>query len=286
MPGMTLSPAPIALLTDFGTSDPYVGVMKGVMLGLCPAATFVDLTHAIAPQNVRQAAFALWTAYRYFPPDTVFLAVVDPGVGSTRRAIAVETARGRFVGPDNGLFGDVLAEVGSWRAVALDPARVALAGASFTFHGRDLFAPAAARLAAGAPLESLGTPLDTLVTLPPPAFASEPGALTGEVIYIDHFGNVVTSLGQFAWQSDGSLRLSPRLRPGADSLSVPANHLTITIGQQRYAAIVSTYAHSAPGDSLALINSAGMLEIAVNQGHAARQLGLAPGMPGRVRWTP
>ncbi len=285
MPGMSSSPAPIALLTDFGTSDPYVGVMKGVMLGLCPGATFVDLTHEIAPQNVRQAAFALWTAYRYFPPKAVFLVVVDPGVGSTRRAIAVEAAQGRFVGPDNGVFGDVLAEIGSWRAVALDPGKIAPAGASFTFHGRDLFAPAAARLAAGTALESLGAPLETLVAPPAPVFIIEPGALTGEVIYVDHFGNVVTSLGQFAWQEDGGLRLSPRLQPGVAPLPVPAHGLTITIGPHVYTRIAPTYACSAPGESLALINSAGMLEIAVNQGHAARQLELAPGIPVSVRWT-
>ena len=124
MPAMTSSipPTPIVLLTDFGTEDAYVGTMKGVMLRLYPMATFVDLTHAIAPQNVRQAAYVLWTAFRYFPPESVFLVVVDPGVGSTRHPIAIETAHGRYVGPDNGVFGDVLAEIGAYQAIAIDPA--------------------------------------------------------------------------------------------------------------------------------------------------------------------
>ena len=286
MPAMTASgsPAPIVLLTDFGTEDAYVGVMKGVMLRLCPAATFVDLTHAIAPQNVRQAAYVLWTAFRYFPPESVFLVVVDPGVGSSRQPIAIETAQGRYVGPDNGVFGDVLAEIGAYhRAIAIDPALAVPEGLSVTFHGRDLFAPTAARLARGDELNTLGAPLDTLVSLPPARFTIAADLLDGEVLTVDHFGNVVTSLGQFFWREDGSLLLRPRLKPDAPLIHANPARMTVLAGGHTLQPIRATYTGVQPGQPLALINSAGQLEIAINQGNAARQLGLKPGDPVSVR---
>jgi S-adenosylmethionine hydrolase len=285
MPGMTHShsSAPIVLLTDFGTQDAYVGVMKGVMLRLFPAATFVDLTHVIAPQNARQAAYVLWTAFRYFPAESVFLVVVDPGVGSARHPVAIETAQGRYVGPDNGVFGDVLAEIGAYQAVQIDPTLAVPEGLSLTFHGRDLFAPAAARLARGDSLNTLGSPLETLVSLPAPRFEIAPDLLDGEVLTIDHFGNVVTSLGRFAWQADGSLLLHPRLKPAAQPLRYDPARMRVYIGGHTLEPIRTTYAGVQPGQPLALINSAGQLEIAINQGSAAGQLGLAIGDPVSVR---
>jgi S-adenosyl-L-methionine hydrolase (adenosine-forming) len=285
MPGMTLSksPTPIVLLTDFGTEDAYVGVMKGVMLRLYPTATFVDLTHAIAPQNVRQAAYVLWTAFHYFPSDSVFLVVVDPGVGSSRQPIAIETAQGRYVGPDNGVFGDVLAEVGAHQAIAIDPGLAVPEGLSLTFHGRDLFAPTAARLARGDGLSALGKPLAELVHLPPPRLIVAPDLLDGEVLTVDHFGNVVTSLGRFAWQEDGSLLLRPRLQPNPTLTHYDPTRMIVQVGGHTFEPIRPTYTGVQPGQPLALINSAGQLEIAINQGHAARQLGLAIGDPVSVR---
>src|SRR5664279_4495717 len=155
----------IVLLTDFGTTDSYVGVMKGVMLGIAPDAQFVDLTHAIEPQNIRQAAFTLLNSYRFFPAGTIFLVVVDPGVGSERKPIAVcaggSFAEGyTFVAPDNGVLSYVLHELGDAQAVELDNPAYHLAGISYTFHGRDIFAPAVAHLAAGIALDQLGSPLD------------------------------------------------------------------------------------------------------------------------------
>jgi S-adenosylmethionine hydrolase len=262
----------IALLTDFGTSDPYVGVMKGVIASRCPAARVIDITHAVGPQNVRQAAYLLYTAYRYFPAHTVFLVVVDPGVGTARRPVAVQTGHGLYVGPDNGVLSLVLDTVGSWQAVTLRlPDRL-----SATFHGRDLFAPMAADLACGSALSAVGSPTADLVHITLPLDSSTPGLLKGEVIHVDHFGNVVTSLGPLEWQPGGrDLRLMTQ--PGQPEVVFAADSAGVVFGSRRMTGIQATYAAARPGDLLALINSDQQLEIAANQGHAASLTGLRIG---------
>ncbi len=278
------TPSPIVLLTDFGTQDAYVGMMKGVILRQCPAAPLIDLTHEIAPHNVPQAAFVLWTAYRYFPPESVFLVVVDPGVGSARHPLALETPQGRFVGPDNGVFSEVLREAETWRAVAIDPAAVAVPGSlSATFHGRDLFAPAAARLACGESLTALGQPVEKLVELPAPTLRLGDRAIEGEVIYVDHFGNVVTSIGRCDWLQEDVLRLQPRALPGATPLAFSAFQATVHVGRHVFSGIARTYTQVPVGQATPLINSAGLLEIAVNQGNAQQSLGLSIGARVVVR---
>lgn len=268
----------VALLTDFGQDDTYVGVMKGVMHGICPQARFIDLTHAVAPQNVRQAALALCDACAFFPQGTVFLVVVDPGVGGERRALAVQAGGWSFVAPDNGVLSYALLRLPEARSVELRPPPAA----SRTFHGRDVFAPAAARLAAGAPLGSLGAPVAGIAALPAPLLAITPGAVTGEVLHVDHFGNVITSVGRLDWQPAARLRLTPRF----------ADLPPVTISAQQAAVVGSgwsvrgvhlTYSAVPPGELLALVGSAGWLELAVNQGSAAARLGLAPG--DRVHFT-
>ncbi|NWG10082.1 MAG: SAM-dependent chlorinase/fluorinase, partial [Nitrososphaerales archaeon] len=241
-----------------------------------PATPLIDLTHAIAPQNVRQAAFVLWTAYRYFPADTVFLVVVDPGVGSARHPVAVDTAQGRFVGPDNGVFSEVLTELGAWRAVAIEPERLGLPEPSGTFHGRDVFAPAAARLACGDPIAALGSPVEKLVMLEPPRLVLTHHTIEGEVIYVDHFGNAVTSIGRCFWHQEGLIRLQPRLKPDAPSIVFPAAAV-VRAGSRTFQGIARTYTQVPPGQPTPLINSAAQLEIAVNQGNAQQTLGLAVG---------
>ncbi|MBN1966851.1 MAG: SAM-dependent chlorinase/fluorinase [Anaerolineae bacterium] len=275
----TQTPSPIILLTDFGTLDAYVGTMKGVILRTCwpDAPPLIDLTHEVAPQDVRGAAFVLWTAYRYFPPQSVFIVVVDPGVGSARRGMAVETPLGRFVAPDNGVLSEVLAEVGSWRAVALDPAIVGLPGGlSKTFHGRDLFAPAAARLACGASLDSLGPPLESPVRLEPPRLEIDQRTITGEIIHIDHFGNAVTSIALLTWRADGKLTLQPRYA-AADPFSFAPDAVTVQTAGQTFGRIAMTYSDVPPRAATPLIGSSGHLEIGVNQGGAASTLGLHRG---------
>jgi S-adenosylmethionine hydrolase len=185
----------ITLTTDFGTADAFVGAMKGVILGICPEADLVDICHDVPPQDVRAGALRLAAAARYFPAGAVHLVVVDPGVGSSRRPIAVENDTHRFVGPDNGLMALALDEAGGrWRGVELTERRFQLPVISQTFHGRDLFAPAAAHLAAGVPLSELGQPLDHIVelTIPEPRWAGN--CLRGEVIDVDRFGNLVTNV--------------------------------------------------------------------------------------------
>lgn len=241
------------LLTDFGHRDPYVGVMKGVMAQICPQLRVIDLTHEIPPQNLAAARFSLTNAYPYFPPQTIHVAVVDPGVGSNRRSMAVQLENGFLVGPDNGILGGVFSQYKILAAVELnnpDYWRTTLP--SHTFHGRDIFAPAAAYLANGIPLAELGTAIDpdTLVDLDLPACEANENGYLGLVQYCDGFGNLVTNIpGSYV--------------SGKEWHAVIAN---------RHLPSHQTYNDVAAGELLTLIGSHGWVEIAANQGSAAAQL--------------
>jgi S-adenosylmethionine hydrolase len=260
----------VALLTDFGTSDPYVGVMKGVILSTCPQAQCVDLTHSVAPQNVQQASYLLRTSYRAFPPHTVFLAVVDPGVGTHRRPLAIHTAHGYFVGPDNGLFSAVLAQTPILEAVVLTTP----SNASYTFHGRDVFAPAAAAISNGRPLSALGMPLTDDVQridwLHPRVTDS---AIRGEVIHIDHFGNVITSIGACHWSPSGALIITVGNHESL-TLTLDPSNCYVQLADHTVDQLLTTYGLAATGSPLALISSDGQLEIAVNGSSAARHFNI------------
>ncbi len=256
----------VTLTTDFGLDDSYVGVMKGVMLSICADLYFVDITHKIGPQDVPAAALLLPTYAPYFPPDTVHLVVVDPGVGSARRPVALSTPHGRYVGPDNGVFSLIwqqarahssAAEV---RAVVTDEPRFWRPQISATFHGRDIFAPIAAHLAAGVALEKLGSPLDApvMLALPEPAW-NNPAHLVGEIVLLDHFGNCISNITTDHLQQIG-----------------PLNDLCVSVVGQSLR-IAHTYADVSPGAALALIGSDGYLEVAVRDGSAAHSLGLTRG---------
>jgi len=188
--------AVIALLTDFGLSDGYVGVMKGVIAGIAPDAQVIDITHAVAPQQIASGAWQLATVYRYFPRGTVFTCVVDPGVGSTRGAIALQAGDWFFVGPDNGLFSYIYAEQAIHQAVMLANTRYRLSQVSTTFHGRDVFAPAAAYLAQGVALSEFGPASDpaSLVRLDVRQPVRENGMIAARIVHIDHYGNLVTNI--------------------------------------------------------------------------------------------
>lgn len=248
----------LTLLTDFGLSDTYVGVMKGAIAQIDPTLTVIDLTHQIPPQDVATARFHLMAAYPYFPAGTVHVAVVDPGVGGPRRAIALQLASGYLVGPDNGLFGGVLEIDPVLAAVELtNPAYWRTASPSATFHGRDVFAPVGAYLARGVALAELGRAIapDSLVRLDLPTWQQNGPSMTGHIQAFDHFGNAITTIPAAA--AAGSVW---ELRVGARP--IPAG---------------KTYADAAPGDLLALIGSHGYVEIACNQGSARQALGLAIG---------
>lgn len=238
----------ITLLTDFGTADGYVAEMTGVLLTLAPGAQIVDASHDIPPQDVELGRLALARYWRRFPAGTVHLAVIDPGVGSSRAAIAV-ASDGRFlVGPDNGLLSPALV-CGGARAVQLPVSETA----SRTFHGRDVFAPAAAALATGTPLADLGAPFDTpVVRRTPPAHQRPDGRIEGRVIAIDRFGNAITNLVA---------------RPG--QLDVAGRRLRV----------LRTYAAAVDDEPFALAGSGGLLEIAVRDGSAAARFDIARDTP-------
>ncbi|MGD2144529.1 MAG: SAM-dependent chlorinase/fluorinase [Anaerolineae bacterium] len=267
----------ITLTTDFGVADGYAATMKGVMLDINPRAQLIDITHEIPPQNVRQTAYILHTAYRFFPSRTVHLVVVDPGVGSPRRPIAVRTSRGAFVGPDNGVFSYVMADDVVEAVVQLADSRYRLPEVSRTFHGRDVFAPAAAHLAAGVPIDQLGPEVSDAVTLPLPILEVESDAISGEVLHADRFGNVITSIGRLLWKDDGLL-LVPAFREGvAERVRFDSRKALVTVAGQELRGLRRTYADVMPGDLLALVGSEGHAEIAVREGSAAERLGLQPG---------
>lgn len=243
----------IVLLTDFGEKDAYPGIMKGVIAGIAPAAKVVDLSHAIAPQDVQGARFVLWNSYRYFPTGTIFVSVIDPGVGSERSIIAVKTRQHIFLAPDNGLLDYVLAEVSIELILRVENPALCRPSISHTFHGRDIFAPTAAHLEAGYSFTQLGPTHDTFVLPPSPWLRPQGGNNEGQIVHVDHFGNLITNL---IW-------------PGEESGTVWVGKTQLRLGQ--------TYASVAPGEALALPGSHGRLEIAVRNGHAARQMGLGLG---------
>jgi S-adenosylmethionine hydrolase len=270
----------ITLLTDFGEADAFVGIMKGVMVGIAPQAQFVDLSHYIAPQDIKQAAYILTTATPFFPAGTVHLVVVDPGVGSARRPIAVETSSAFFVAPDNGVLTYVLAQEENYKAVELKNPRYRLPDSSSTFHGRDIFSPAAAHLAAGVPFDDLGSLVEDLVLLDLPRLNVGPAHIKAEVLNVDHFGNLRTSILVLNWVNDSTLEFHPLFstspEAGPTKLFVAAE-AQIKIGEHTIDGISSTFSDVQVGHPLAYVGSEGGLEIAINQGNAARTLKVRPG---------
>src|SRR6266705_3250588 len=223
----------IALLTDFGSRDHYAGTMKGVALGICPDATLVDITHDVPPHDVLAGALELAAAYRYFPAGTIFLVVVDPGVGSTRRGIAAESGDFKFVAPDNGVLTAVLDEHAPKKIVELSERRYARPTVSRTFEGRDRFAPAAGWLAKGGiQLAAFGRAITDyhMVDLPRPLLDED--VLRGVVVRVDHFGNVVTNLDR---------RSCERLTNGSSTVR-------LTVAGRSIGRIVSTFSEVAPGE--------------------------------------
>jgi S-adenosylmethionine hydrolase len=252
----------VTLLTDFGLSEPFVGVMKGAILKECPSARLIDLSHALPPQDVPAAAFWSAACARYFPEGSVALAVVDPGVGSARAAIVVEASERLFVGPDNGLFDLVRERLGPARVRRIDAEKLGIFPPSRTFHGRDLFAPVAGRLCAGTlAFDDVG-PLHEPVSSDPPLRMATPerraGArvrFEGRVITVDHFGNLICNI-----------------EPGSEL--GPAFHLEVGGARVRCGA---TYSDVAPGEALGYVGSFGQLEIGVRNGSARERLAATAG---------
>ena len=250
----------VALLSDFGTRDHYAGTMKAVVLSVCPDATLIDIGHEIPPHDVLGAALELAACYRFFPSGTVFLVVVDPGVGSSRRGLVAEAGDYRFVAPDNGVLTGVFRETPPKRVVELSERKFARATVSRTFEGRDRFAPAAGWLAKGTDLSSFGRAITDYQKLQIPEPRVDEGSVSGEVLRIDRFGNLISNI---------DLRTFERFaHAGPTAVSAGAHEVVRT---------VATYAEAPAGTLCALFGSTDHLEIAVNGGNAAEMLGVARG---------
>tara|TARA_B100000446_G_C10548668_1_gene339411 strand:+ start:3510 stop:4349 length:840 start_codon:yes stop_codon:yes gene_type:complete len=273
---------PIVLTTDFGLSDPYAGVMKGVVLSINPAAYLIDLTHQIQPQNIRQGSFVLAASHRFFPESSIHVAVVDPGVGTDRRAVLLVTPTARFLAPDNGLLSGVLGDYldthplnaervnlpSSLTAYHLTKSEYWLHPVLNTFHGRDIFAPVAGHLSLGVTPADLGRPIQDLTWLPTPKPTQDGTYLLGEVIYADHYGNLVTNItvGELAGATKILVEIKGRKIQGlSQTFQSPENNNDEGL--------------------LALGGSLGFLEIAVQNGSAALVLNAGPGERVRVSFT-
>ncbi len=250
----------ITLTTDFGQRDPWVAVMKGVLASLAPGATLLDLSHSIAPQGILEGAFFLASAIPHFPVGTVHLVVIDPGVGTDRRPIVAELAGQHVVCPDNGLLTLLEKTHKIERIHEITNPAYGLPKPSATFHGRDIFAPAAAHVALGKDLASFGPAMETLRKIPiPEASTDAENQLHGEVIHVDHFGNCITNISEKMLGSHRDYR--------------------VQVAAQTLGPIQRTYADVTPGTALALFGSTGHLEIAASMSNAARNLQLHTGSP-------
>jgi len=254
----------ITLLTDFGLEDGYVASLKGVILGICPNVRLIDISHLVQTQDVRSGAFLLSTVYKDFPPGTIHLAIVDPGVGTKRQGLVLRTPDHFLVGPDNGLFSWVCRKEPQWQAHCLENSQYWRSPVSPTFHGRDIFAPVAAHLAAGVAMERLGPRWEPHIAGWTKMVRGD-RTLRGEVIHVDHFGNIITNLDEktvtdFAQAAELQIEIE----------GVRLSGLTVTYGEQPFGAM------------MALIGSHGYLEIAANQQHAGKQLGVKTGTPVRL----
>jgi len=248
----------VALLTDFGLRDHYVGVMKGVILSVNRHAQIVDISHDVPSQAVLEGYFLLSNTYRYFPDGTIFVAVVDPGVGTDRAILGVRTDRFTFLAPDNGILGFLEKEGTIERIVHVRNDKYFLKPVSNTFHGRDIFAPAAGHLSLGVDLSDLGPAADSMVTISPPRpKVTREGLIVGEIVSIDRFGNLVTNI------------------PG-DRLT-PADSIEVRVGKHTMRKLVPSYGSGRKGEILALIGSTGTLEISVNGGDARKKTGARVG---------
>jgi S-adenosylmethionine hydrolase len=255
----------ITLTTDFGLADGFVGVMRGVIYSIAPAARVIDISHGIEPQNIHQGAFVLANSVPFFPPDTIHVCVVDPGVGSARRAIAVRVGETILIGPDNGVLSPAIETLAAQNGaspsvVALDKPEFWLARVSNTFHGRDVFSPVAGHLAAGVRFSYLGSSLDGFarLALAVPQRGAK-GEITGQVVHIDRYGNLVTNISD------------------RDIADLPRDELVVEIAGRRVRGLARTYADGAPGELVALIGSPWKLEIAARDSSAARVLKVGVG---------
>ncbi|MCX7918605.1 MAG: SAM-dependent chlorinase/fluorinase [bacterium] len=252
----------ITLTTDFGTTDTYVSVMKGVILSINPQVTIVDITHAISPQNIQEAAFIFHTAYRYFPKGTIHIFVVDPGVGSERKALLVQTESYYFLAPDNGVLSYVFQHEKIKYVIHLETRKYFRHPISSTFHGRDIFAPVAAHLSLGIPPTKFGPEAETLIKFSIPEPGMIDNRIYAHILHIDHFGNIISDISKEFWNK-----------------TIAKKKFVILIGKKKIMQIKQTYAEGKSGELIAYFGSSGYLEIALVNGNAKSQLNLRKETP-------
>ena len=261
------APPIITLTTDFGLGSPYVAIMRGVILSINPAANVVDLSHGIPAQDIRQGAIALEDAAPWFPPGTIHVAVVDPGVGSERQIVYAEIGDQRYIAPDNGLLGRLALRTMPTRIIAVREAEHWLPHVSATFHGRDIMAPVAARLSLGLAPERLGPPIDRLVQLTWKEALVLPGKIQGSVLSVDSFGNLITDI------TEAMLASAPR-----------DESVRIVCDEHETLGIFRAYSDQPACTLIALVGSSGRLELAIVDDSAAAMLGIGAGAPVTVSW--
>ena len=252
----------IALLTDFTLHNWYIGVMKGVIAGINPSATVIDLCHQVSSQDMREGSFILGNSYAFFPRGTIFVAVVDPGVGSDRRNLIVKTDDFFFVAPDNGILTSIFERAKVERVYQVHPGKYTLPLRGSTFYGRDIFAPVAAHLSLGVPPGEMGDEVKSVLTVPAiKPYVNERGEISGRAVYVDTFGNIITNIEETYLRS---------VLPG----DIPREDLTIRLAGRTIRGVRKYYEQGEAGKLMALVNSWGYIEIAVNRGNAFQYLGL------------
>lgn len=260
---------PIALLTDFSLKDPYVGLMKGVIFSINPEAQVIDLCHNVAPQDVNHGALLLQASYHFFPSGTIFTVVVDPGVGTNRKVLCVETEKYFFLAPDNGILDPILQKEDVIKIVDVTDDRYFLPKISSTFHGRDIFAPVAAYISKGLPPQMLGSEIKSIQTLNLPVASFSNEELNGEIVIIDHFGNLITNVFP-EMLKDNNLADFEKIRVIVDNSPLQG--------------IYNTYGDKGIGEPLCLVGSSGMIEIAINNGSAAEHFKASKGTKVRFKY--
>lgn len=289
-----MTPALVTLTTDFGAQSPYVAAMKGVILSIAPQVRLVDLTHGIAPQDIRQAALALADTVPLFPKGSIHVAVIDPGVGTQRRIVCANIEGRYLIAPDNGLLSLLAEQAPPQQIVSATEPRFWRPQVSATFHGRDIMAPLAGHLAQGVPLHALGDSLASLVMLDWPRPDVGPRRITGEVLSIDSFGNLITNITADVLTRGGIGLAGARgndpndraleIEDDAGSQSTPGAKIRVHTGRGRVAPLVRTYGQSPDGSLVALCGSNGRLELAIVSGNAAVELQVNVGHPVKVVW--
>lgn len=245
----------ITLTTDFGYQDSFVGIMKGVIVGINPQARVIDITHGISPRDILAGALTLRHSVKYFPCGTIHVAVVDPGVGSARRPLLIQCEGNYFIGPDNGVLSLAVENIWSAHIAHLSNPTYHLQPTSTTFHGRDIFAPVAAHLSLGIPVSAFGEPCDKIITVSIPEVVRKERSIEGEIVYIDKFGNLFTNIGEH------------------DLSGQPVETLEVVIGSAWVRGLSPHYASVQAGEFVAVLNSWGLLEIAVYKGNAQQRIG-------------